>query len=106
MERYFKAGIPLYAKYFADPDQVLSHFTWQRHQISDGLVEVDSALGPCVNSLEAGSPAVADQSHCKVFENIHHLGLSGGSQEAADHVIETLKMASDQQKSWGKIPRK
>lgn len=57
--------------------------------ISDGFVERGSALGAC----ERGA-AIADASRivdeCVDMKNIHHLGLSGMSIQAADHIVKAF----------------
>ncbi len=58
-------------------------------QISDGMVEEESALGVCRRS-EAVDPEFRLIGSCKAFENNHHLSLTGMAREVADHIVREL----------------
>ncbi len=67
------------------PDLGPQHaYRWEIFQNSDGVVEVLSALAPCLNGQRAKSPAVGS---CKLLPNIHHLALAGVAKEAEEDII-------------------
>jgi len=58
-------------------------------QVSDGLTERGSALGLCERSMKADPKALIVAS-CATFPKTNHLGLSGMSIDAANHIVKQL----------------
>jgi predicted esterase len=85
LRAYFDKGVIEMVRLSALPlDRVL---TWERYQKSDGIVEADFALYPCLKA-DAG---VATQ--CRLFEGldaVNHLAMSGPAMQIADDIAEQL----------------
>lgn len=58
-------------------------------QISDGLTERGTALGLCERSIQVPAETRLVAA-CATFEATNHLGLSGMSTDAADHIVKHL----------------
>ena len=89
MHEYFEAAILEYKTYMSPEEGVefSRGVTWQRFQLSDGFVETDSALGPCLNSLKS---KVSAATECVVIPDVNHFALSGGALEGAQEIIKSL----------------
>lgn len=90
MKRYFETGMPAYKEWIPAryDTSFLKDLSWKKFQVSDGLVEPEAALSLCERSKRAKSPAIGS---CEILENIHHLAMSGGAKEAADHAIKAFE---------------